>query len=271
MQAPALPPVASAPHLAPQPLATAPFLKQTAAAETLPAATVPHAPPDVEAPPPVAPRREPQPRESRESRNIIRISKSSSTPRLDPLLSDGYAALKANHLDAAGDFYNRLLKEDPKNADALLGLAAIAVREGRKEDATQYYMQLLRADPHNALAQAGLIALLGRADPLAAESRLKHLIAHEPSAYLYFTLGNLYADGGHWAQAQDAYFRAHHLEPDNPDYAYNLAVGLEHVGQRKLALTYYQQAIALAAAAPRVNFDLGQAEKRAGTLAALAQ
>ena len=41
-------------------------------------------------------------------------------------------------------------------------------------------------------------------------------------------LGNLYADQSQWAPAQQAYFQAHHLEPDNPDYAYNLAVGLDH-------------------------------------------
>ena len=54
---------------------------------------------------------------------------------------------------------------------------------------------------------------------------LKQLIAREPSAYLYFTLGNIYADQNRWPDAQQAYFQAHHLQPDNPDYAYNLAVG----------------------------------------------
>ena len=34
-----------------------------------------------------------------------------------------------------------------------------------------------------------------------------------------------------WAPAQQAYFQAHNSQPDNPDYAYNLAVGLEHLSQ----------------------------------------
>ena len=33
------------------------------------------------------------------------------------------------------------------------------------------------------------------------------------------------------------------MQPDNADYAYNLAVGLEHLGQPKLALTYYRKAL----------------------------
>ena len=114
-----------------------------------------------------------------------------------------------------------------------------------------------------------MIALLGRADPLAAESRLKQLIAREPSAYLYFTLGNLYADQSQWAAAQQAYFQAHHLEPDNPDYAYNLAVGLEHVSQPKLALGLLPpRGRSSPAPTGRASFDVAQAQERIGKLAA---
>jgi tetratricopeptide (TPR) repeat protein len=182
--------------------------------------------------------------------------------------SPAYAALQAGQLDQAKRLYGDVLGTEPKNADALLGLAAISVREGNSDEATRRYLQLLELEPRNALAQSGLIALLGRADPVAAESRLKQLIAREPSAHLYFTLGNLYADQSQWAAAQHAYFQAHHLEPANPDYAYNLAVGLEHVSQPKLALGFYQRAMQAAAVRGRANFNLAQAQERIGKLAA---
>jgi tetratricopeptide (TPR) repeat protein len=150
---------------------------------------------------------------------------------------------------------------------ALLGLAALAARQGNTEDATRRYLQILEIEPRNALAQSGLIALLGRADPLAAESKLKQLIAREPSAHLHFTLGNLYADQSQWAAAQQAYFQAHHLDSANPDYAYNLAVALEHVSQPRLALGFYQRALQLAAARGRANFNLPQARERVDLLA----
>ncbi|MDP1717799.1 MAG: hypothetical protein Q8L40_06950, partial [Burkholderiales bacterium] len=105
------------------------------------------------------------------------------------------------------------------------------------------------------------------ADPLAAESRLKQLISREPSPYLYFTLGNIYADQSLWAQAQQAYFQAHHLDPANADYAYNLAVGLEHVSQPKLALGYYRRAMQLASTKGRTNFSLPQTQERIAKLA----
>ena len=111
-----------------------------------------------------------------------------------------------------------------------------------------------------------MIGLMGRADPAAAEARLKQLIAREPSAFLHFILGNLYADQSSWSQAQQSYFQAHHLEPDNPDYAYNLAVGLDHLRQTKLALDYYRRAEQLAAAQGRANFNLSHARERIGIL-----
>lgn len=45
-------------------------------------------------------------------------------------------------------------------------------------------------------------------------------------------------------EAQQAYFEAYRLESDNADYLYNLAVSLDHLKQARLALDYYQKALA---------------------------
>jgi tetratricopeptide (TPR) repeat protein len=250
-------PLAQAPAPA-GPLPAGPLLKE-AAAESAAAAAAQR-----QKPRPAAAAQE----ETTGPRNTVVVSPGSAEPVLNPLLPQAYAALQSGQLDQAQSLYSDVLGAEPKNIDALLGLAAVAVRQGGSEEATRRYLHLLELEPQNALAQSGLIALLGRADPVAAESRLKQLIAREPSAHLYFTLGNLYADQSQWAAAQHAYFQAHHLEPANPDYAYNLAVGLEHVSQPKLALGYYQRAMQLAAVRGRSNFNLAQAQERIGKLAA---
>lgn len=201
-------------------------------------------------------------------REVIVVNRGEPAPVVNPQLVEAYAALEAGRLEGAARLYATLARADPRNIDALLGLAAIAAQEGRPDDAVRHYFAILELDPRHALAQSGLIGLTGRSDPLAAESRLKQLIAREPSAFLYFTLGNLYADQGLWAQAQQAYFQAHHLEPQNPDYAYNLAVGLEHVSQPRLALGFYRRAVELAPTRARVNFDLPRARERVAALAA---
>jgi Flp pilus assembly protein TadD len=62
---------------------------------------------------------------------------------------------------------------------------------------------------------------------------------------LHFALGNYYAQQARWGEAQQAYFNAYKLEPDNTELAFNLAVSLDRLGQRKLAAQYYQRALQL--------------------------
>jgi tetratricopeptide (TPR) repeat protein len=189
-------------------------------------------------------------------------------PRVNAAVSEAYAALEAGQFDNAQRLYTQVLRSEPGNVDALLGLASIAQKDNRGEDAQRYFLAILEVEPRHALAQSGLVALMSRADPQAAESRLKQLLAREPSPPLYFNLGNLYADQGLWPQAQQAYFQAHNLEPRNPDYAYNLAVGLEHLGQQKLALGFYRKAQQLASARGTANFDFTRVQDRITQLSA---
>lgn len=187
---------------------------------------------------------------------------------MNSAVNDAYAALESGRFDSARQLYEQALRLEPNNIDALLGLAAIAQNDNRLDDASRHYLKILDIDPRHALAQSGLIGMVGRADPQSAESRLKQLAARDPSPGLYFTLGNLYADQGQWSQAQQAYFQAHHLDANNPDYAYNLAVSLEHIGQQKLALGFYRRAVQLAAGRGRANFNPAQAQARISQLAA---
>jgi len=205
------------------------------------------------------------------ARDAIKITSGGATPVINPLLAEAYAELNSGNLDAAPRLYNQLLRSEPNNVDARLGLAAIATQQGDSEQAMQHYLKVLELEPRNALAQAGLIGMLGRADPLAAETRLKQLIARDPSAYLHFMLGNVYADQNRWPDAQQSYFQAHHLQAGNPDYAYNLAVGLEHVGQPKLALEYYRRALQLVGAKGRANFSTAAVQARIGKLETIVQ
>jgi tetratricopeptide (TPR) repeat protein len=176
------------------------------------------------------------------------ISFNRPAPQVHPKVGSAYAAYLAGDYAAARADYQDALRDEPANRDALLGLAAVDVRGGRLEAAESAYVRLLRADPRDAHAQAALLALrAGRVDPLAAESRVKSMLADNPGAHvLNFSLGNQFAQQGRWAEAQQEFFKAFTAEPDNPDFAYNLAVSLDHLRQPKLALEYYQRALSLA-------------------------
>jgi tetratricopeptide (TPR) repeat protein len=182
--------------------------------------------------------------------------------------TEGWEALQRQDFAKAQSSYEAALAADPRNIDALLGLAATAWQQGRPDVASEQYYRVLQLDPQNAQAQSGLIGLAGQVDPQASESRLKQLISHDPSAFLYASLGHLYAGQAQWSQAQQAYFQAYQLESANPDYAYNLAVGLEHLGQRGIAVGYYRKALDLARARGRAGFDQAQVTARVAKLAA---
>lgn len=203
-----------------------------------------------------------------EARGISVRRQPATLEPVDPTLMQAYEALQQGDLALARRLYEQVLQAEPRSVDALLGLGAISWKEGRIEEAGQRYQRVLELEPRNPYAQAGLIAIIGGADPQASESRLRQLIAREPSAFLYFTLGNLYADQGQWPGAEQAYFQAFQRQPDNPDYAFNLAVGLEHIGQIRPALDYYRKALDLSFRKGRANFDQNLVIQRVGQLSA---
>ena len=240
---------------APAPAAAAPNAARAAAIE--PPAETPRPRQRVaEVQPAPAVPREPSPRVTR------------NLPEVNPRVEAGYNAYMAGDLATARTEYEQALRDEPTNRDALLGLAAIDVRSGRFESAEALYMRVLQLEPRDAQAQAALISLrAGRSDPLATESRVKTLLAAEPSAHaLNFALGNQLAQQNRWAEAQQEYFKAYTAEPDNADFAYNLAVSLDHLRQSRQALDYYQRAIALSQKRG-ASFDLGAAKTRASELA----
>ena len=192
----------------------------------------------------------------------------SRTPaQVNPRIEAGYSAYMAGDLAAARSEYEQALRDEPSNRDGLLGLAALQVRAGRYEAAEALYLRVLATDPRDSQAQAALVALRsGRSDPLVTESRVKSMLAADPAAHvLNFTLGNQFAQQRRWAEAQQEYFKAFAAEPDNADFAYNLAVSLDHLRQPRQALDYYQRAITLAEKRG-ASFDLNAAKSRAAQL-----
>lgn len=192
---------------------------------------------------------------------------SRTVAQVNPNVEAGYTAYEAGDLGKARADYEQALRDEPANRDALLGLAALDVRAGRYETAEALYLRALQADPRDTQAQAALLSLrAGRSDPLATESRVKSLLAAEPGAHaLNFTLGNQLAQQNRWDEAHPQYLKAYAAEPDNADFAYNVAVSLDHLHRSREALDYYQRAIALARARG-ASFDVAAAQARAAQL-----
>jgi len=166
-----------------------------------------------------------------------------STESIDPLLNDAYHAYLDRRFDLAQQLYQKALKLDGRNADVLLGLAAIAHQQGADNVAAHYYAQVLELDPRDAVANSGMSALMTGDN---TESRLKTLLnEQQDSSSLHFALGNHYAQQSRWGEAQQEYLDAYKLSPNNAELAFNLAVSFDRLGQSGLAAQYYQHALEL--------------------------
>lgn len=175
---------------------------------------------------------------------LVQAGQTANAEMVDPLLSTAYQAYQNGDFDTAQKAYLTMLSKEPSNRDALLGLAAIAQQREDLALASHYYQHLLKIDPRDPAANAALSALTS--EDGNSESRLKTLLREQPNAApLHFALGNQYAAEARWGEAQQAYFNAHTYAPNNPEFALNLAISLDHLGQTKPALQYYQRALQL--------------------------
>lgn len=209
------------------------------------------------------------------SRPVIEISHRLVAPQADVLLVAAYAAYQQGDLVQARQKYEQVLHNDPRNKGALQGLAAIAVQGKEGKLARELFLRVLDQDPDNPLARAGLLAVAPEGEPARQESELKLLLEKYPQvAALFFSLGDVYAAGQRWNDAQQAYFNGLQVARKTagktgvlcPDYPFNLAVSLEHLGQTRAAMTYYQEALKFARGGAPAGFDVGALETRMKTL-----
>jgi tetratricopeptide (TPR) repeat protein len=212
---------------------------------------------------------DPIPRDAEIASGEVRIARQTRDPARPDAVTRAYAAFQLGSLDTARTLYSEALARDPARTDALLGLAAIALRENRLAEAHRFYREVLRHEPRQPVASAALFMIEGSAGNDVTEARLKVLADNDAdSPYLRFALGNLYARQRRWADAQEAFFTAYSRMPTNADYAFNLAVSLDQLGQRTAALEYYRKALVLRETGPAA-FDAAQASARVDAIIAL--
>ncbi|XOV89622.1 MAG: hypothetical protein ACFHX7_06985 [Pseudomonadota bacterium] len=180
----------------------------------------------------------------------VRIAVRREPPRTEvsDAITAGYQAYRSGDLALAELEYARALARTPDNRDALLGAAAVAMAQGRPLVAMAHYQRRLAGDPNDRLARIGL---LGVAQAESGNPRFRQelnaLLREDPkSGPLHFMKGVSLASTGQWAAAQSAFYTAYQLDGTNADYAYNLAIALDHLNQRSEARRFYTLAMSLA-------------------------
>jgi Tfp pilus assembly protein PilF len=172
----------------------------------------------------------------------------------------GYNALvRGDHAMALG-FYDRALQQEPRSILAQLGRGAAMQKMGNLNEARTSYERVLRIDPSNREALTNLTVILAEREPGEALKRLQELEREYPSfSPVKAQIGLVYAKLNQLEPALDYLRRAVNLTPDAPMYHLNLALVLDRLNRKEQAVVSYERVLA-AAAAGRVAPEISVAD-----------
>ncbi len=183
---------------------------------------------------------------------------------LQPATVAAYQALAMGLNESAQASYRQALTQNPRDRDALIGLASLARQAGQTDAAQHHYEHLLHLDPQDHEAFAGLALLHAPANPALWEARLRQrstALAHRSPALLQ-AWAHICAMQSHWSEAQMLFFRLASQQPTQARHLFNLAVSLEHLGKYSTARNYYRQAMRAEETTPGDGFNPEIAQAR---------
>lgn len=178
---------------------------------------------------------------------VVQITKKENG--FDKLMEKGVVQYRTGDLDGAEFSFRNILAVEPKNTNALIGLAKIHQSRGDLRLAVATLLKASEYSPNNPIVVSELIAIQGTTSDYSSlpEDRVSELLTltrnDKVRANLLFLLGNEKAKKKDWGTAKSIFYSAHQLNPGNPDIAYNLAVIYDQLGEQQSALGMYKHAL----------------------------
>lgn len=183
-------------------------------------------------------------------------------------LNRAFAALNAGDTSLAASTYKNILSAEPKNEDALFGLATTYHRLGDLDRARPYYAQLLTVNPNHREGLNNFLALVSHESPQEALAELERLEQRNPNfSPIPAQQAALLNRQGFADQAREKMLRAIELSPENLTYKYNLAVILDKQGKYTDASALYRLLIDAALSGQKIPASLDTLQKRLNFIA----
>jgi len=163
------------------------------------------------------------------------------------ILANAVKHHKEGRLEEAEHLYRQVLRENPKNIDALRMLGVLAVNLKRTEEAENLFRQAISIAPDFTGAVLDLGQLLNEQDRFdEAIEYYKKVIELEPgNAKAYYFLGGALTHAGLSYHAVEAYQRSLEIRPKHPGALIGVAHSLKTIGQLEESIKSYRQCMEL--------------------------
>jgi Tfp pilus assembly protein PilF len=159
-------------------------------------------------------------------------------------LEKAYNALLQGSTETAIGIYKEILATDPRNKNAMFGLATTYQKLGMLNEARPLYGRLLEIDPYNKEVLNNFLAMVGEEAPESAILYLEQLKASNGEfSPIYAQLAQLYAKAGDLDNAIMNMEQATAISPENLIYTYNLAVLCDRKKDYRRAEVLYRQIV----------------------------
>lgn len=163
---------------------------------------------------------------------------------IDVIINRAFDASQSGQYEAAIILYQKVIKNEPDNTNALFALGALYQKLGQIDDAKREYGQLLRIEPGHERGINNYIALISEESPSKALVQLKEMERINPSfSPVKAQIGMIYAKAGEFDIAEIYLRKAIMLAPEVVGYRYNMAIVMDRAGRFQDALQLYRQVL----------------------------
>lgn len=181
------------------------------------------------------------------------------------LLSAGRLSLLEGKYPVAMDYYSRVQETEPRNVDALLGIAFAYERKDKPEEAIKCYRQAIELDPnlYSSYEYFGA-SYFAHGRYQEAEDQFRKALEIAPGrADAYANLGGVLLDERKYAEAVDVLQTSLKIK-ENAQSFNNLGAAYAFLKQDRLAAENYRRASALQPGMTIYWINLGDSERRLG-------
>lgn len=182
----------------------------------------------------------------RNTSKYLNVQKDYSSSSARAQVESAQRALKEGRDSLALELFDALYVKHPKDPRIMMGRAVALQKNGMVDEAVDAYEKVLKRDPRNVNALTNMLGLIRMTDPDKALTKLLDLKATYPGRpAILAQLGMTYADVGDEESAMRYLRMAQDLEPEDPRHAFNMAVLMDRRGYTPEAIMNYKRALFL--------------------------